>query len=223
MISPARRAPAAAASFIYAGQQQEPLSAAPRAHRERRSSGCLFERQGDRRSVHRPLPEGDRPGGQDADLFDTPAGRGDAGVSISAKRHPAVAGAGGRCGTILRLPGRRGPGGRDGWVEVDGATLQQCATPRSGRRGDIAGGAEGQGPPPPRSKWQVAGGGGRDRSRPSRGAEATKTYDGYTSCPAGSTRVRRAMLIEFGLPRQPRAELSPGVIPPLEGACGSAG
>jgi sulfide:quinone oxidoreductase len=104
-----------------------------------------------------------------------------------------------------------GPWARDGWVEVDRATLRHRRYRDVFAVGDVAGVPKGK--TAASVKWQV----------PVvvdhlvadiEGRQSGETYNGYTSCPL-ITRVGRAMLVEFDY-NDNLVPSFPGIIAPLE-------
>ncbi|PIE11947.1 MAG: pyridine nucleotide-disulfide oxidoreductase [Rhodobacterales bacterium] len=98
-----------------------------------------------------------------------------------------------------------------GWVECDKHTLQHLRYPEIFALGDVAGVPKGK--TAASVKWQVPV--VEDHLVAAiTGAQATESYNGYTSCPM-ITRVGRAMLVEFDYQNN-LVPSFPGVIAPLE-------
>lgn len=91
------------------------------------------------------------------------------------------------------LPWRAGPLAADGWVEADKATLRHPRYPDVFAVGDIAGVPRGK--TAASVKWQVPVV-VDNLVAETAGRKASKTYNGYTSCPM-VTAIGKAMLIEF--------------------------
>ncbi len=109
------------------------------------------------------------------------------------------------------LAWQSGPWARDGWAEVDRATLRHARYRDVFAVGDIAGVPKGK--TAASVKWQVPV--AVDHIVADiEGRQSSETYNGYTSCPL-ITRVGRAMLVEFDY-NDNLVPSFPGIIAPLE-------
>jgi sulfide:quinone oxidoreductase len=190
-------------AFTYAANNQS-LFGVPIVNEKLR---MLFERQ-EIGVVHDHVLKAIDPGAKTL-TFDTPTGEETLEFDFTNVIPPMRAPAAVRDNSPLAW--QEGPWAADGWVEVDRATLRHVRYPEVWAAGDIAGVPKGK--TAASAKWQVPV--VEDGIVAAiTGAETTKTYDGYTSCPL-ITRVGRAMLIEFDYHNN-LVPSFPGVIAPLE-------